>query len=136
MEKSMLREATYPSQHNGYYPVKVLYGFVLDDGISYLLIFSPKTVRDTPITGLSTQIRGDFFNLLLKECPDEFFSEKVKVIQIIKDDFDRFYGREWDMNQWHEATYVENSKCKFFIETLNLQTPDGSDQIKIQGVLG
>lgn len=74
----MLREATYPSQHNGYYPVKVLYGFVLDDGISYLLIFSPKIVRGTQITGLSTQIRGDFFNLLLKQCPDEFFSEKSK----------------------------------------------------------
>ena len=76
----MLREATYPSQHNGYYPVKVLYGFVLDDGISYLLIFSPKIVRGTQITGLSTQIRGDFFNLLLKHIVNILLYEKRTLV--------------------------------------------------------
>lgn len=132
----MLRETSYPSELNGSYPINVLYGFVLDSEISYLLILSPAVVRGTQITGLSTRVRGNFFNSLLKQRPDEFFSENVKVLQIIEDDFDRFYGREWTMNDWDTSIYIENERCNFFIEKLNLQTLDDSNQRKIQEFLG
>jgi hypothetical protein len=129
----MLYQASYPSERNTYRPVNVAYSFFIEVDTFYLLIFSPRRVRGTQITALNPETRGNFFKFLLNQHPEHTEAKVIKIIQIIEDDFDRFYGNEWKMGVWDEWNSIDNVKCKSLINRLTPKDQNENFLLELKG---